>query len=247
MPLACDFDSGFGDRARLGLVVLETDETIEADMRSVFDLPGVALFHSRIPFPSHVTPETLAAMADAMPPVLSLLPRTVPIEVLGYGCTSASTVIGPDRVAEIVNGVHPSAAVTNPISAIIAACRALAVSKLALVTPYSAEVSQKMIDVLEANGIAIVAFGTFEQTNDPDVARISPASIRDAMVDIGGHAEAEAVFASCTNLNTFSIIDDVESRLGKPALTSNQALAWHMANLAGLAGEARGPGRLFET
>jgi len=36
---------------------------------------------------------------------------------------------------------------------------------------------------------------------------------------------------SCTNLRTLGVIDEVSQALGKPVLSSNQALAWHMAQL----------------
>ena len=245
MALPFTFDNGVGSRSRLGVVVLETDETVEADLRSVFTMPDVALFHTRIPNAQSVTQETLTAMREDMPDVLKLLPHTSPIDVIGYGCTSASTLIGPDNVAAIVNAVHPKAKVTNPISGVIAACRALNVTRLGLVTPYSADISAAMQDLLEESGITVNAFGSFEQTTDANVARLSPQSILDAMLTVGGSDETDAVFASCTNLNTFPIIQEAERQLGKPVITSNQAMAWHMAALAGLSNDVQGPGHIF--
>lgn len=239
------YDSGFGAAARLGLVVLATDETLEADARAVFSLPGVALYHTRIPFPATVTPETLGAMADDLPAVLALLPGEEPLDVVGYGCTSGATVIGPEKVAGLISAAHPGARAANPVSAVIEACRALGVSHPALVTPYPYDVSRAMMDLLAHEGIAVSAFASFEQPHDPKVARISPRSILDAAVETGAHADADAVVVSCTNLNTFSVIEEAEQRLGKPVITSNQALSWRMARLANL-GAAKGPGRLFQ-
>lgn len=245
MLLTSVYDNGFGARARLGLVVLATDETLEADARLVFALPGVALYHTRIPFPETVTPETLGAMADALPATLELLPGETPLDAVGYGCTSGATVIGPDKVAAIIAAAHPKAHAANPVSAVVEACRALGVKSPGLVTPYTLDVSRAMTDLFKTEGIEVSAFGSFEQPNDPKVARIAPASILDAALEIGAHADADGVVVSCTNLNTFSVIDEAEQRLGKPVITSNQALTWRMARLAGL-DDAKGPGRLFQ-
>ena len=41
-------DRGLAERAAIGLIVLATDQTIEHEWRRVLDLPGVALYESRI-------------------------------------------------------------------------------------------------------------------------------------------------------------------------------------------------------
>ena len=46
-----------------------------------------------------------------------------------------------------------------------------------------------------------------------------------------GRGEVDAVFLSCTNLRTLDVIDEIEAELGLPVVSSNQALAWHMAQL----------------
>ena len=38
-----------GSRARIGIVVLATDYTIEHEMRALINLPGVDIYHARIP------------------------------------------------------------------------------------------------------------------------------------------------------------------------------------------------------
>ena len=67
----------------------------------------------------------------------------------------------------------------------------------------------------------------------------------DAIVRVGAGADCEAVFASCTNLRATGVIAEAEARLGKPVITSNQALAWHMLRLAGLPEGQPAGGSLF--
>ena len=84
-----------GRRAtRLGLIVLQSDETIEVDFRRL--LPAAAkLLVSRVPSGTEVTPETLGAMEGRLTEAASLFPRGLAFDALGYGCTSAAAQIGP--------------------------------------------------------------------------------------------------------------------------------------------------------
>ncbi len=240
MKLSFDSDNGAGGNAAFGLIVLQTDETLEPELSGVF--ANRALYHTRIPNAPQVTPETLAAMEADLPRVAAMLP---PVEVIGYGCTSASTVIGADRVAAAIHRTKPGVAVTDPISATIAACAHLGIKRLAFVTPYIAEVSAAMQAKLESTGLTITAFGSFEQIEDAAVARIAEHSTLAAVQQVAAQAKADAVFASCTNLRGFGIIEQAEAATGIPVLTSNLALGWHMLRLAGIPTAGRGPGRLF--
>jgi len=153
-------------------------------------------------------------------------------------------VIGPARVAEQVRTAHPGVPVTDPLSAVIAALRALGARRIGLVTPYLASVTAPMRGRLEAAGIAVADTISFEQSEDRTVARITEASALEAMRAVGAGG-CDAVFASCTNLRTFGVIAAAEAELGVPVVSSNQALLWHMLGLAGVDAAGWGPGRLF--
>lgn len=245
MKLPFKLDKGAASDVALGLVVLETDETIEAEFRTVFNQSGIGLFHSRIPVSQEITPETLPKMEADLPAAVALFPSAYPLDVIGYACTSGATMIGADNISKIVNEAFPNAKATNPISAVMAALDQFGTQKIGLVTPYVQDVSAAMIALLNSNGFDVVNFGSFEQKEDPTVARISPDSIFDAVCEIGAADDVEVVFISCTNLRTFDIIERAEAHLGKPVVSSNQALAWHMAKLGGLQGPLTGPGSLF--
>jgi len=252
MKLPYSLDGGAGSVAAVGLVVLQTDETMESELRGVFDHPGLGLYHSRIAMEAAVTAETLDRMRDDLPRAAALLPGAGNADgegglaVVGYGCTSGATVIGPETIDAIIRRVHPRARTTNPISAVIAAANALGVRRLGFVTPYVAEVSAAMRALLEQHGFEIAAFGSFEEQADAVVARIAETSVLDAIRTIGGADAVEAVFVSCTNLRSFGVIDLAEQAVGKPVITSNQALAWHMLRLADERTAGRGPGKLFQ-
>ncbi|MCO4825407.1 MAG: aspartate/glutamate racemase family protein [Amylibacter sp.] len=242
MAQAFETDQGYGGQTVLGLIVLTTDETIEPELASVFTPSRVPVYHSRIAFEEEVTPETLGRMEQDLPASARMLSKGLNYGAIGYGCTSGATVIGADRIAELVNGVHPDTPVTNPITAVIAACKALKAKKIGFLTPYVADVSAMMRGVLEREGFEIAEFLSFEEIRDSVVARITEKSTLDAVKQLG-QSDCDVVFTSCTNLRAFGIIEEAEAAIGKPVISSNSALAWHMAHLAGL--DVDGPGRLF--
>jgi len=244
MAQAFETDDGYGGTAALGLIVLATDETLEPEVGPLLHWAGRSLYHARIPSQPEVTRETLLQMEADLPAVAALLPPSVNFAAIGYGCTSAATVIGPERVAAAIHTAHPGVPVTNPISAVIAACQALGVKRLGFLTPYVAEVSAAMRTMLEKNGLEIDGFLSFEEGQEKIVARITEASVLDAVVALGA-GNCDAVFTSCTNLRAFNIIEQAEAAIGKPVLSSNSALGWHMLRLAGVSGGIEGPGRLY--
>jgi maleate isomerase len=230
--------------ARLGLIVLQADETIENEFRRIMPF-DVDLYVSRVPSGRDVTPDSLADMENHIGSSARLLPPSVPFDVIGYGCTSGTSVIGTERVGELVRSGASTKVVAEPISALIAASWHFGVTRLAFLSPYIENVSSAMRSVLAANGIETPVFGSFETSEEAVVAGISPVSIMEAAVRLGSSAEAEAVFISCTNLRTLDIISTIEDRLGKPVFASNQVLAWHMCRLAGVEAEGRGFGKLL--
>lgn len=246
MKLSFDTDAGPGEKAALGLIVLRADETIESEFRSLFDIDGVSLFHSRIESAPQVTPETLLQMKAGLAGAAALLPDTRPLDAVAYACTSGATMIGPEAVAAAIRAVHPHAQITNPASAVAAALNHLKVRRVGVVSPYVARVSDAVCAFLSENGMDPVTVGSFDQGEEAIVARITLTSVEEAICAVGDNPQVEAVFASCTNLRTLAVIERCEKRLGKPVISSNLALAWHMMALAGLPLKAAGPGRLFD-
>lgn len=240
-------DEGLGARARLGLIVLQTDQTIEHEFGKVIGpLNDVALYAARIPNAMEVSPETLRQMAIDLPGTAGLLPKQFGFDVVGYACTSGATMIGEDRVSALIRDVHPQVKTTNPISACKAALAALGLRRIALVTPYPVDVTVEMQANLQAAGFETTAVATFGQSDDFTVARISADSILQAALQIGSRDDCDGVFVSCTSLRALQIIPDAEAAIGKPVIASNQALIWHMMRLAGLHDTVPNAGRLFQ-
>lgn len=222
--------------APLGLVVLQTDETIEADMRRMLP-PETPLYITRVPSGPDVSPQSLRAMTDHITYAASLLPQAISFSGIGYGCTSATAQIGAVEVANLIRAGAKTDRVSDPLTALIAACRALEVTQLGFLSPYTSDVSGKLREALSNVGIATPAFGSFEEANEANVVRIAPQSIIDAACDLAAQGGVQAIFLSCTNLRTLDVIEAIELRTGLPCISSNQALGWHLCPTAQVPGK----------
>jgi maleate isomerase len=244
VPLPFETDDGFGARARIGLIVLESDQTIEAEARMI-DLDGVDIYHSRIPNALEVTPETLTDMEKRLPEAAALLPPEFEFDAIGYGCTSAATLIGAEGVAAAIHAAHPGISCTNPISAAVEAFRSLDATRIAVVTPYTADVTAPIAEHFARAGLEVTALGSFLESSDLVVARIDERSVADGVRTIAGSADCDAVFVSCTSVRMMAAVDALEREVGIPIVSSNMALMWHLLRLSGVADEVPGFGRLF--
>ncbi|MGI9366836.1 MAG: maleate cis-trans isomerase family protein [Rhizobiaceae bacterium] len=234
-----------GAKARIGLVVLSSDYTVEHEFRQVFTQPGIDLFHARIANSPEITPQTLAAMG---PTISETAGRILPgdtLDVLAYGCTSASMVLGPARIGELLNDAKPEARVTNPVTAAFAAFDALGARRIAVLTPYTSEVNDIVRAGLESGGYEVVVFGSFNEPMDPVVANIDSNSLKSAIRTIITDRDVDAVFVSCTSIRIMHAVEELEAETGLPITSSNHAMAWHCLRLAGHRAPLEGKGRLF--
>lgn len=244
--LPYETDAGLGARARVGLIALATDYTIENELARVYaHVPGLQLYVARIAMDNTVTTETLAAMEHRLAATADLILPGTPLDVVLFGCSSATAIVGADRVAARVHETKPGAAVSQPISAASAALTALGARRIAVLTPYTAAVNETVEASLTAEGFEVAAFGSFDVPHDPTVAAIAPDAITRAARQVAGLAEVDALFISCTSLRALDLIAPLEAELGIAVTASNHALAWHSLVLAGVPTTLPGLGRLY--
>ncbi|MGJ8556198.1 MAG: maleate cis-trans isomerase family protein [Sulfitobacter geojensis] len=231
--------------SQLGLVVLQSDETLERDMRRLLPVEAETLV-SRVASGTELDPQMIAGMECRLTGAAALLPRGAQFAAVGYGCTSATAQIGAARVAALIKAGVATPHVTDPVTALIAACATLRITRLGIITPYVPEISDQLRVVVENAGIRVTGFASFEEQTEANVVRIAENAVYAAAVGMGRAQTCDAVFLSCTNLRTLGIIDAIEHEIGKPVLSSNQVLAWDMLRLAGVTPPEDLPGRLWQ-
>lgn len=233
-----------GAPTRLGLILIATDHTSERDFRIMLP-PTVDAFVTRIPCHVDCTLDHLAGMAGSLTAAAEVLLPGSDLHAIAFGCTSGTMVIGEAEVARRIGLARPGVPVATPLRAALRAFDALGVRRISLVAPYVDEVNQALRAALEGNGIDVAAMTGLGLVSDRDMARLPI----DAIVGLGmeaDHAEAEAVFLACTAMRAVEAAGPLERRLGKPVVTSNQALCRQLLELAGAVAPIAGFGALLD-
>ena len=227
---------------RVGLVTLATDHTTEVDF-AVLPPRGIGVYATRIPFANPVTPETLAAMAGDVTQAAALILPDEDLDAVVYSCTSASVVIGDERVRAAIRAGKPGAEPITPISAGFAALRALGADRITLLTPYTRETTQPMADCFEAGGFALQEVASLGMTDDRAMARLSHDTII-AAARAAAAPGSQALFIACTAVRAAGIAGQIEDAIGLPVVSANLATLWAAMRACGDTGPAL-PGQLM--
>jgi maleate isomerase len=243
--LSCTLDGGVAERAAIGLLVLGIDQTMELEFRRLMPVDGVGLYATRVFVDNDITPDTLRALGPRIAPGTELIMPGLHLDVVAFGCTSATMTLGEEAVFEEIRKIRPGIACTTPVTAAFAAFRAMGAERIGVLTPYEPAVNDIVRRYMDANGVKVAAFGTYNKVKDPEAARISLDSVEDGVVALARAARLDAVFVSCTSIRLSERIERIEARAGLPVTSSDHAMAWHCLRLAGVNDVVPGAGRLF--
>jgi maleate isomerase len=168
------------------------------------------------------------------------------LDAVVYASTSSAYAIGLDAEAALVSRL--SRRIGVPVSATCAsavlALRTLGVERIALVHPpwFDGELSELGAAYFRSAEFHVVSSGSAALSQDP--REIEPAAVyqwTSRHVD----DQAEAVFIGGNGFRAAGAIAALEAAIGRPVLTSNQVLLWHLLAQAGATFEVSGYGRLF--
>jgi maleate isomerase len=238
-------DEGIASRAAIGLVVLATDQTLEHEFRTLLGQPGVAFYETRLFNDFDITPESLRAIGPRIAPSVDLLLPGVSLDVVAFGCTSATMMLGEETVFGEIRKSRPGVACTTPVTAALAAMNALDAKRVAVLTPYAPDINASIASYFTERGMNVTAAATFDRQDDRQAARISVSSIEAAVERIAATCDIDAVFVSCTSLRVAEAVPNLERCLGISVTSSNHAMAWHCLRLAGIHEKVAGAGKLF--
>ena len=155
---------------RIGLIALDSDIATEADFHSM--LPDDVMFYTtRV---HHVNPVSIENLRKMGPQLATAAAKLLPhqrLDVIAYSCTSATAALGYEEVASQVQaGGRAGVPVVTPITAAVAACKALGIASISLLTPHPDAVNQSTCEFFREQGIAVVNIGSF--CLDDDIASL---------------------------------------------------------------------------
>jgi maleate isomerase len=229
---------------RVGLITLASDFRIEKDFNNVIYGKEIDLYCNRIHCYNPLTNETLKKMANDIPKVTENILPNQKLDCVAYGCTSGTIAAGYKSIFEKVNLAKPNTKVTTPITSAINALKTLKINKISIFTPYTDEINQSVINYFKKENIDISELSYFDIASDLDIGKVDPNHLLDVLVkkDL---SNSDALFVSCTALPVLSIIKDLEKKIGKVVLSSNQTLIWDTLKQIDFKNEVAGYGELF--
>ena len=230
---------------RVGLITLASDFRIEKDFNNIIHGKDIDLYCNRIKCYNPLTNETLKKMADDIPKVTSEILPDQQLDCVAYGCTSGTIAAGYKTILEKVNLAKPKTKVTTPITSAINAFKVLKVNKISIFTPYTEEINQSLISFFKRENIEISDLSYLDIASDLDIGKIDPNYLFETLVNID-LSQSDALFISCTALPVLSLIEDIEKKIGKIVLSSNQVLIWDTLKQVNLKDQILNYGELFK-
>ncbi len=237
-------------RAKFGIFVPFTNTNLEPDMMMLRP-EGVSLHFARLGgYDADEIPDEdqMAGLGAAdMDEPLRLIQGVKP-DVVFYGCTSATLTHGPefDRTLAATISDQSGAQTVTAAGALVHAIKTLGARRIAFASPYVPAINDQAIAFLASEGIETVSRADVEGTLDNEgQGAMTPEDVT-ALAKRADSPEAEAVVLSCTDMRSVETIDALERDLGKPVITSNQAMMFQAMELAGLTDAPKGYGQLFE-
>ena len=229
---------------RIGLITLASDFRIEKDFNNIIYAKDVDLYCNRIKSFNPLTNESLKKMADEITKVTKDILPDQKLDCVAYGCTSGTIAAGYKTILEKVNLAKPKTKVTTPITSAINAFKILKTNRISIFTPYTDDINQSLIDYFKKENIEISDLSYLDIASDLDIGKIDPNYLFETLTNID-LSQSDALFISCTALPVLSLIKDLEKKIGKIVLSSNQVLIWDTLKQVDLKDQILGYGELF--
>lgn len=237
-------------RARFGVLVPYTNANLEPDM-VLLRPDGVSMHFARMggydqdEIPDATQMQALGT-ADLDGP-LQLLQGVRP-DVILYGCTSATLTHGREydrQLAERIKAESGAATVTAA-GALVHALNTLGATCIGFASPYVPTINTMAIDFLRQAGFeTVVRSEVSDELDNYGQGALDPQAVFNLGL-AADHPRAEVIVLSCTDMRSVEAIDRLEAAVGKPVVTSNQAMVFQAMQLAGIGDPLPGYGQLLQ-
>lgn len=230
-----------GSRARFGMMLPSANSIAEPQIGAL--LPeGISLHTTRLRLRGD---GELLAMLERLEDATELL-VDAGVDRLIFHCTAVTTY-APEIAGHIVERVRAVTATPLTITseALVAALRALEASRIVMLTPYVQATNDREVAFLAHHGITVARERGLGIEGGRAMAAVEPARWYDETLTLRDPS-ADAYFLSCTTIRSAEVIAPLERELGRPVITSNQAVVWQALRAHGIADRIAGFGRLLE-
>lgn len=239
-------DGEFGWRGLVGLITPSVAFTTEHEWSRMMPR-GVSFVTTRILL-ERVTIESLDEMGKYVENAIKMMDSAT-VDAICYGCTAGSMIKGIKYDEEIVERIEKSTnkPATTMAKSVINGLRYFGIKKVTVVTPYPDEVNRHVRTFLEDNGFEVLTVEGLQLVSSIEIRNLPPSAAYNFVKKVHPKAShCDGVFISCGNIRAIEILSALEKDLGKPVISSNQAMFWEALNLLGVKEPIYGYGSLLE-
>lgn len=229
---------------RIGLIIPSADQLTETQFHR-YCPEGVTIHVTRLRLPQRRR-LTAAEIDDAITDAAQALADAGPgVIVFHYPASALGDVSEREaRFIDVIEEATDLPAVSTG-RAVVEALHNLGVGKLVLITPYDDATGQKEACYLEEAGFEVIHELGLGLTGVDEYIMV-PAQRWQQITLSNARDDADGYVLSCTNTNMIAVIEDCERHLGKPVVTSNQAVLWACLKRLRTPHAIIGLGRLFD-
>jgi maleate isomerase len=222
---------------RIG-VLLTSDNAIDPELWR-WCPPGVSLHITRLldwdddEHDDDVSGSLRASQPGVIGPATASFDLIEP-EVIVFACTSGSFVegaAGEARVRETMLAAGAKRALTTS-GALLDAIRALDLQRVAVGTPYNERLSRLLQTYLEDAGVEVPSLAWAPPGPGSELVDITEDDLEE-LAERAFAPDADALFLSCTALETIDLIAPLQERYGVPVITAVQVTMWAALAMAG--------------
>ncbi|WP_395059158.1 aspartate/glutamate racemase family protein [Polaromonas sp.] len=234
---------------RLGVLTPSSNTALEPLTSAIAaSIPGVSAHFSRFKVTEiSLQGQALGQFDDSKILAAAELLADAKVDVIGWSGTSSGW-LGFDADHRLCERIRARTGIraTTAVLALNELMALRGISRLALVTPYTADVQRRIIDNYLALGIEIVAERHLGISVNHDFALVEPEALRKLMTDVATD-QPQAITTFCTNLHAARLAREIEASLGIPLLDTVSTTVWGMLRVAGVDPSAvRGWGQLYD-
>jgi len=157
-----------------------------------------------------------------------------------------ATRMGKGYDAQLVERIQQACGkpATTAATAMLCAMAAYNIKKVVIAAPWSTATNVWVKAFLEDHGVEVLQHKALEVTRNNDIGRMPAQTAYDLGLDTD-LPQADAVFLACGNWWTASIVADLEAKVQKPVLTTNNVALWASLQMMGVREKVSGFGRLL--
>lgn len=203
---------------------------------------GVSLYFTRTPYVRKPVGITLAKEIGKTSTIMAATRALSSLDpaVTLYACSSGSFIrgiAGEELQRKAMLDAGARRAVTTS-GAMVDALRHSGAQRIGIATPYTRSLTSALADFLEEAGFDVVSAHYLGLSSG--ISAVSQRTIA-SLVMGAASPDADAVFVSCTALETYGMVAALEREIKRPVFTSNQVSFWAALRAAGALHIKRGP------